>query len=99
MTIEWAIVLGLAGCGIGANAPLDPGPNAGPMMRESCTLATRRCSRCHPIDRVLATSVRGRVAWESYVDRMRLMPGSGISNADAPLITDCLVRWSDARTR
>ena len=99
MTTEWVVMLGLVGCGGGTTSQLDPGPSAAPTLRASCELATHRCSRCHPIERVLVTTVRDRHAWESYVERMRLMPGSGISIEDAPRITNCLVRWSSEESR
>ena len=78
-----------------------PGPALGQLLpdqerapvriRESCTIAATKCTRCHSIDRVLVAQVQSPHQWETYVGRMRRMTASGISEADAPRIVECLV--------
>ncbi|HEY4239158.1 MAG TPA: hypothetical protein VGM88_05055 [Kofleriaceae bacterium] len=62
-------------------------------ISDACHLTSQRCSRCHPIDRVLQAHVKDD-AWPLYVHRMRLMPASGISAADEPLLVTCLAYLS-----
>ena len=69
-----------------------PDPVAAPAaLRTDCSVAERRCSRCHPLDRITNTRVAAPSGWQSYVRRMRLTPGSGIPRADEPAIVRCLV--------
>lgn len=68
-----------------ANAQLEPA------IRQGCTLTARKCSRCHPIDRITVARGIGEASWRLYVDEMRLKPSSGISVEDAQLIMRCLV--------
>lgn len=79
-----------------------PGPApAGPLVSDlegappevvrACELASVRCSRCHPIERLLRARVDAPTHWQRYVNRMRLMPASGISEQDARSIVRCLV--------
>lgn len=63
-------------------------------LQKACQLADRRCSHCHPIDRVLVAGVREPADWENYVHRMRLTPGSGITAREEPAIVRCLVQHS-----
>jgi hypothetical protein len=63
-------------------------------LQKACQLADRRCSHCHPIDRVLVAGVREPADWENYVHRMRLTPGSGINAREEPAIVRCLVTHS-----
>jgi hypothetical protein len=63
-------------------------------LERACTLTERRCSRCHPIDRVLAAEVSDPGDWEAYVRRMRRTPGSGILAEEEPVIVRCLVHHS-----
>lgn len=67
---------------------------AAPALQRACQLADRRCSRCHPIDRVMIAGVREPSDWSDYVRRMRLTPGSGISAREEPVILRCLVTRS-----
>ena len=91
-----AISLG-AGCGGSeppdlSSAARQAGANAS--LQRACQLADRRCSRCHPIERVLVAGVREPADWENYVHRMRLTPGSGITAREEPAIVRCLVQHS-----
>lgn len=42
-----------------------------------------RCGKCHTLDRPLNAPITDPAHWDRYVARMRRMPGSGISPADA----------------
>lgn len=68
-----------------------------PALQRACQLADRRCSRCHPIDRVMMAGVREASEWSDYVRRMRLTPGSGITAREEPVIVRCLVQRSFGR--
>jgi hypothetical protein len=67
---------------------------ASPEIEDACRLAAVRCSRCHPIDRVLFARVERPLHWEWYVARMRRQPSSGISEDEARTIVRCLVTRS-----
>ena len=75
-------------------APAARQAGADPSMQRACRLADRRCSRCHPIDRVLFAHVTEPAEWADYVHRMRLTPGSGISAREEPIILRCLLEHS-----
>ncbi len=60
-------------------------------IREACNVTARKCTRCHDIDRVLVARVTRPIHWRLTVDRMRHMPSSGITEADADRVTRCLV--------
>src|SRR5580704_13926173 len=47
-------------------------------------LTQKRCSRCHALDRVLGARKDAR-GWLATIDRMRALPGSGISEPDAKI--------------
>ena len=67
-------------------------PDAAPAaLRTDCAIAERRCSRCHPLDRITNTRVASPAGWHTYVRRMRLTPGSGIPLSEEPAIVRCLV--------
>ena len=69
-----------------------PDPSAAPAaLRADCAIAERRCSRCHPLDRITNTRVASPSGWQTYVRRMRLTPGSGIPVSQEPAIVRCLV--------
>ena len=68
-------------------------------VRASCEIVVQRCSKCHTLDRVLIARVESREHWSLYVNRMRLMPGSGISSADADAAVNCLAYRSSLRSR
>jgi hypothetical protein len=57
----------------------------------ACQLAESRCSRCHVIDRVTHAQIDSPQQWQYYVHRMRLQPGSAISDAEEPTLVRCLV--------
>lgn len=78
--------------GRASSSLLLPDPAAAPIaLRTECATAERRCSRCHPLDRVTNTRVASPAGWQTYVRRMRLTPGSGIPLAEEPAIVRCLV--------
>jgi hypothetical protein len=54
-------------------------------------LTAQRCSRCHPIERILNARVESREHWQRVVNRMRLMPGSRIAEEEEHAIVECLV--------
>ncbi|MFN0250927.1 MAG: hypothetical protein ACKV2T_28900 [Kofleriaceae bacterium] len=56
-----------------------------------------RCSSCHTLERIITSHRRGQADWEQQVERMRLMPASGISQAETALIVKCLVYVDDRR--
>ncbi|ACY17533.1 hypothetical protein Hoch_5045 [Haliangium ochraceum DSM 14365] len=59
-------------------------------IRSDCEIVVKRCDKCHTLDRVLVARVESREHWTLYVRRMRRMPGSGISAADADAAVNCL---------
>ena len=76
-----------------ADAPrglLTGAPPAPPDIRDACELATRRCARCHPIERVMVSRGIGVARWQMYIEQMRLKPSSGISPSEAAVIFRCL---------
>jgi hypothetical protein len=87
-----ALLLLLAGCGapsgglLGARAASAP-----PEVRAACDLTAQRCSRCHPIERLMLARVSSPVHWERYVERMRHQPESGITEDEGRIIVRCLV--------
>lgn len=85
-----SLVAMLASCG-GAGSSGGVDPRWAPSDRVRCQLAEKRCSRCHPFDRVLSVTVSEPVGWKTYVHRMRLVPGSGIAPAEERTIVECLV--------
>lgn len=99
MTTKAILALGLVGvlsCAsdIGRASPslLLPDASAAPArLRTDCAIAGRRCSRCHPLDRITNTRVASLAGWQSYVRRMRLIPSSGIPQSEEPAIVRCLV--------
>lgn len=62
-----------------------------PELGGPCELAMRRCSRCHPFERVAHAHIREPRQWRDYVHRMRLMPSSGIPPQEETPIAQCLV--------
>lgn len=98
MTTRWSLVslvfLIAAGCeprGFGVVAG-ERGADRG--LARACQLAEKRCSRCHPLDRVLEARVSDPADWEAYVSRMRRTPGSGIRFGEEPILVRCLVHHS-----
>jgi hypothetical protein len=72
-------------------------PRTPPAIRNACALAEQRCSRCHDLERIQLAHP-ALVDWPSYVERMRRMPGSGITGSDASVILRCLA-WVDGLKR
>ena len=60
-----------------------------PSVRDACALAEQKCSRCHDLERIQLAH-HALVDWPVYVDRMRRLPGSGITPGDASVILRCL---------
>ena len=61
-----------------------------PDIQQACDVATSKCARCHPIDRVVVSIGIGIGRWQMYVEQMRLKPSSSISPEDADVILRCL---------
>lgn len=99
MTTRSLLALGLIAAmscagdvGRASSMVLLPDPVAAPAgIRTDCAIAERRCSRCHPLDRITTTRVASAAGWKSYVRRMRLTPSSGIPLSEEPAIVRCLV--------
>ena len=71
---------------------------APPEVQRACALAEIRCSSCHTLERITNAVHRTASEWQWQVRRMRLMPASGISQADADEIVQCLI-WRDPDPR
>jgi hypothetical protein len=95
--LAFAWVPSCAGSGPGDLTTAARRAGAPPPLERACRLADRRCTRCHPIDRVLVAPVDEPSDWTDYVRRMRLTPGSGISPGEEPIIVRCLVEHSFGR--
>jgi hypothetical protein len=88
-----ALLLALLAASACADAPrglLSGAPNPPPDVQQACALATSKCARCHPIERVVVERGIGVGRWQMYVEQMRLKPSSGISLHDAQVIFSCL---------
>lgn len=59
-------------------------------LNQAGSLMERRCSKCHTLDRV-AGARKDAGGWLATLDRMRALPGSGISESDARTIVSYLV--------
>jgi ferredoxin-NADP reductase len=59
-------------------------------LRGSESLVQQRCSRCHTLDRVLGAR-KDAQGWLATVNRMRRLPGSGISEGDVKVILSYLL--------
>jgi hypothetical protein len=57
-------------------------------------LFSHRCSKCHSLSRPLQSGITDQKMWESYVNRMRLQPGSGIAVTDVPPILRFLAYYT-----
>ena len=79
-----------AACADAPHGLLSGAPNPPPDVEQACTLATAKCARCHPIDRVVVSRGIGMSKWQMYVEQMRLKPSSGISLRDEDTIFRCL---------
>ena len=81
-----AVVLALAAC-------TEPSPqypaNMPPDIAQACAMTERKCTACH--DRERFSEPRHSAAqWRDIVDKMRRIPGSSISPADADTVLRCL---------
>jgi hypothetical protein len=65
-------------------------PTPPPEIQQACDLATVKCARCHPIERVTVYRGIGPARWGMYVEQMRLKPSSSITTSDADIIFHCL---------
>jgi glycine betaine monooxygenase B len=59
-------------------------------LRGSEELMQKRCARCHNLDRVVGARKDAR-GWLATINRMRALPGSGISEPDARIILSYLI--------
>ena len=90
---RWAVLLLLVAvaCGGATRLVLLDQPEQAPAdVRQGCDVASVRCSSCHTLDRILAGTPRNHEEWERQVERMRLMPASGITTTDAEWAVKCL---------
>lgn len=88
------IVLAAACSGRAPRVLLLQPAGAPPEIQQACGLAEIRCSSCHTLERITNAVHRTAAEWTWQVRRMRLMPASGISQADADVIVQCLI-WRD----
>ncbi|MGE0546223.1 MAG: hypothetical protein AB7R00_04150 [Kofleriaceae bacterium] len=84
-----AIALIVVGCSQQRISLLPDQAKTPPSLRKACALAERKCSRCHGLERIQLAH-HSRAEWRAYVDRMRVMPGSGITSGDSDVILKCL---------
>ncbi len=86
------IMLALAACGPQEHLVLIPANETmrtAPRIREACAITEQKCSRCHDLERIKIAH-HALVDWPSYVEKMRRLPGSGISVDDKPVLLTCL---------
>lgn len=95
-----AVLLALiaASCADAPRGLLSGTPAPPPEVADACAVATTKCARCHPIDRVVVSRGIGMGRWQMYVEQMRLKPSSGISVHDAATIVRCLQFIEDTCT-
>ena len=93
-----ALALALASCGRDRLelVPASQRARTPPSIRSACALAEARCSRCHDLERIQLAHP-ALVDWPVYVERMRRMPGSGITVDEASTIVSCLTWVERAR--
>jgi ferredoxin-NADP reductase/mono/diheme cytochrome c family protein len=58
-------------------------------LNQAAGLVQKRCAKCHTLDRVMGARKDAR-GWLATVNRMRSIPGAGISEADAQTIVSWL---------
>jgi hypothetical protein len=99
LLIGVACVVALAACTRDRLELIPPAQHARtpPEIRSACALAEQRCSRCHDLERIQLAHP-DLVDWPIYVERMRRMPGSGITTDEASIIVRCLT-WVEALQR
>lgn len=84
------IVALLVACG-SEPAHMLPVPAAAPdNVRQACVLASHKCTGCHDVERVMSAHHDAH-EWQVTVDRMRMIPGGAISEADSSVIMSCLI--------
>jgi hypothetical protein len=84
------VLLVVASCADAPRGLLSGAPSPPPDIEQACAVATTKCTRCHPIDRVLVSRGIGMGRWQMYVKQMRLKPSSAISLRDEDVIVRCL---------
>lgn len=89
-----AAILAFAACT--ESAPQFPA-NMPPDIMEACALTERKCTACHDRDR-FAEPRHSSSQWRDIVDKMRRIPGSAISPADAEIVLRCLNYRSSSTT-
>jgi hypothetical protein len=62
-----------------------------PRIEEACAMTAKTCSRCHDLGKLYVTHFDSSLPWRQLVLRMRLMPGSGITDAEVHAAETCLV--------
>ena len=87
-----------ASCADATHNLLSGTPNPPAEVQQACSVTTAKCSRCHPIDRVVVARGIGVGRWQMYIEQMRLKPSSGISLRDADVIFQCLRFVEDSCT-
>ena len=74
----------IGGCAeVAAGIPAEQIP---PDLRDDYQVFAVRCSKCHSLSRPLQSGITDDRHWASYIARMRLQPGSGITADDTPKI-------------
>jgi hypothetical protein len=86
----WVAVLFVAACADASHGLLSGTSAASVEIQQACAFATRKCTHCHPIERVVLTRGVGLPRWQMYIEQMRRKPSSGISLSDADVIFRCL---------
>jgi hypothetical protein len=62
-----------------------------PSVEKACEVTVRVCTRCHDLNRVMATRMDSPEGWPPLVTRMRFMQSSAMTAHDAQLALTCLV--------
>ena len=87
------LLLAMCAASIAVGACKEPSPlypaGASPDVVEACALADRKCTGCHDRERYEGQRHTPE-RWTQLVHKMRLLPGSGITPADADVIIRCL---------
>lgn len=76
-----SIAVGCKGSRARTAAGLDPA-QLPEEVRADYALFARRCSKCHALSRPLDSGITSDAYWAIYVDKMRHLPGSGITAED-----------------
>ncbi len=92
-----AVAGALAGC-VGSISERRDGLDASAVPSEEradYAVFAQRCSKCHSLARPLYSGITDDEFWHEYVEKMRLQPGSGISQGDTQPILRFL-HWYSA---